>query len=118
MPRQVLSPVGCDHGRQGILQSSFHCEQHTTAIPLKLNILLIEVKWDAIEKSSIQERKIRVVFLPPGGAQSGGSHLETPSKPSAANGVCFLMLLAAPMVLTFLADSGNARSRPACLLIP
>ncbi|KAI0386610.1 VAMP-associated protein [Hypomontagnella monticulosa] len=42
--------------------------------------------WDGIEKSSIQEKKIRVVFLPPGGAPSGGSHLETPNKPSAANG--------------------------------
>jgi len=38
--------------------------------------------WDNIEKSAIQERKIRVVFLPPPGA--GPSQVETPSKPSAA----------------------------------
>ncbi|KAI1140420.1 VAMP-associated protein [Hypoxylon sp. FL0543] len=41
--------------------------------------------WDAIERSSIQEKKIRVVFLPPAGA-SGTAHLETPSKPTTANG--------------------------------
>ncbi|KAI1211778.1 VAMP-associated protein [Annulohypoxylon truncatum] len=41
--------------------------------------------WDGIEKSSIQEKKIRVVFLPPHGAP-GAAHLETPSKSSAANG--------------------------------
>ncbi|OTA96383.1 hypothetical protein M434DRAFT_117445 [Hypoxylon sp. CO27-5] len=41
--------------------------------------------WDAIEKSSIQEKKIRVVFLPPAGS-SGTAHLETPSRPTAANG--------------------------------
>lgn len=41
--------------------------------------------WDGIEKSSIQEKKIRVVFLPPHGA-AGASHLETPSKSSVANG--------------------------------
>ncbi|KAI2473245.1 VAMP-associated protein [Annulohypoxylon bovei var. microspora] len=41
--------------------------------------------WDGIEKSSIQEKKIRVVFLTPQGA-SGAAHLETPSKSSAANG--------------------------------
>ncbi|RYP43636.1 hypothetical protein DL768_009835 [Monosporascus sp. mg162] len=38
--------------------------------------------WDNIEKSAVQERKIRVVFLPPPGA--GPSHVETPSRPSAA----------------------------------
>ncbi|OTB09102.1 hypothetical protein M426DRAFT_316395 [Hypoxylon sp. CI-4A] len=42
--------------------------------------------WDAIEKSAIVERKIRVVFLPPYGA-SGPSQLETPSKPTGTNGV-------------------------------
>ncbi|KAI1380857.1 VAMP-associated protein [Hypoxylon crocopeplum] len=41
--------------------------------------------WDAIEKSSIQEKKIRVVFLSPAGTSSGAAHLETPSKPLAAN---------------------------------
>ncbi|KAI1454512.1 VAMP-associated protein [Annulohypoxylon moriforme] len=41
--------------------------------------------WDGIEKSSIQEKKIRVVFLPPKGT-AGAAHLETPSKSSAANG--------------------------------
>ncbi|KAI1389801.1 VAMP-associated protein [Hypoxylon trugodes] len=41
--------------------------------------------WDAMEKSAITEKKIRVVFLPPVGA-SGSAHLETPSKPSAVNG--------------------------------
>ncbi|OTA70269.1 VAMP-associated protein [Hypoxylon sp. EC38] len=41
--------------------------------------------WDAIEKSSIQEKKIRVVFLPPAGS-SGAAHLETPSRPTGANG--------------------------------
>ncbi|KAI0179105.1 VAMP-associated protein [Hypoxylon sp. FL1284] len=38
--------------------------------------------WDSIEKSAIQEKKIRVVFLPPSGL-SGSSHLETPKKPTA-----------------------------------
>ncbi|KAI1778301.1 VAMP-associated protein [Hypoxylon cercidicola] len=42
--------------------------------------------WDSIEKSAIQEKKIRVVFLPPSGS-SGPSHLETPNKPTATNGV-------------------------------
>ncbi|KAI0885631.1 VAMP-associated protein [Annulohypoxylon maeteangense] len=41
--------------------------------------------WEGIEKSSIQEKKIRVVFLSPKGTP-GASHLETPSKSSAANG--------------------------------
>ncbi|KAI1808104.1 VAMP-associated protein [Daldinia bambusicola] len=42
--------------------------------------------WDAIEKSSIQEKKIRVIFLPPVGAPAGAANLETPVKPSTANG--------------------------------
>ncbi|KAI0095442.1 VAMP-associated protein [Daldinia grandis] len=42
--------------------------------------------WDGIEKSSVQEKKIRVIFMPPVGAPAGTSHLETPVKPSAANG--------------------------------
>ncbi|KAI0851268.1 VAMP-associated protein [Daldinia vernicosa] len=42
--------------------------------------------WDGIEKSSIQEKKIRVIFMPPVGAPAGTSQLETPVKPSAANG--------------------------------
>ncbi|XXH03566.1 hypothetical protein Hte_009971 [Hypoxylon texense] len=41
--------------------------------------------WDSIEKSAIQEKKIRVVFLPPSGP-SGTSHLETPNKPTTTNG--------------------------------
>ncbi|KAK7754839.1 phosphatidylinositol-binding protein scs2 [Diatrype stigma] len=41
--------------------------------------------WDGIEKSAVQERKIRVVFLSPGGVVTG-SPQETPSKPSGANG--------------------------------
>ncbi|KAI1418684.1 VAMP-associated protein [Hypoxylon sp. FL1857] len=41
--------------------------------------------WDAIDKSSIQEKKIRVVFLPPSGV-SGTAHLETPIKPTTTNG--------------------------------
>ncbi|EMR67273.1 putative msp domain-containing protein [Eutypa lata UCREL1] len=40
--------------------------------------------WDGIEKSAVQERKIRVVFLPPKGTV-GAPSLETPSKPSAAD---------------------------------
>ncbi|KAI1763988.1 VAMP-associated protein [Hypoxylon sp. FL1150] len=42
--------------------------------------------WDSIEKSAVQEKKIRVVFLPPS-IPSTSAHLETPSKPAAANGV-------------------------------
>jgi hypothetical protein len=41
--------------------------------------------WDSIEKSQVQERKIRVVFLSPAGG-SGAAHLETPSKPTLPNG--------------------------------
>ncbi|KAI0005633.1 VAMP-associated protein [Xylariaceae sp. FL0662B] len=41
--------------------------------------------WDAIDKSSVQEKKIRVVFLPATGA-SGPSQLETPSRAPAAAG--------------------------------
>ncbi|KAL7622969.1 phosphatidylinositol-binding protein scs2 [Parahypoxylon ruwenzoriense] len=48
--------------------------------------ILTEVKWDAIEKSSVQEKKIRVVFLPTGGSSSGTAHLETPKRTSGANG--------------------------------
>ncbi|KAI2625860.1 VAMP-associated protein [Hypoxylon sp. NC1633] len=46
--------------------------------------------WDGIEKSDIQEKKIRVVFLPPSGAAgtySGATLLETPKKASETNGV-------------------------------
>ncbi|KAI1475302.1 VAMP-associated protein [Daldinia eschscholtzii] len=42
--------------------------------------------WDAIEKSSIQEKKIRVIFLPPVGAPAGAGNVETPVKPSTTNG--------------------------------
>ncbi|KAI5858190.1 VAMP-associated protein [Durotheca rogersii] len=42
--------------------------------------------WDGIEKSSIQEKKIRVVFLSPGGSASSTAHLETPKRLPGANG--------------------------------
>lgn len=38
--------------------------------------------WESIERSSIQERKIRVVFQPASGA-AAGSNVDTPSKPIA-----------------------------------
>ncbi|KAH9900120.1 VAMP-associated protein [Xylariomycetidae sp. FL2044] len=41
--------------------------------------------WDGIERSSIIEKKIRVVFQPPKG--SGASHLTTPNRASTVNGV-------------------------------
>ncbi|KAI1081208.1 VAMP-associated protein [Whalleya microplaca] len=41
--------------------------------------------WDGIDKSSVQEKKIRVVFLPPEGA-SGASQAETPNRTTGTNG--------------------------------
>ncbi|KAI0134406.1 PapD-like protein [Xylariales sp. AK1849] len=43
--------------------------------------------WDSIDKSQVQEKKIRVVFLSPGGgASTGAEHLATPNRSSLANG--------------------------------
>ncbi|KAI0470699.1 PapD-like protein [Xylariaceae sp. FL0804] len=42
--------------------------------------------WDAVDKSAIQEKKIRVVFLSPRGT-AGAAQLATPSKPTTTNGV-------------------------------
>ncbi|KAI6092303.1 VAMP-associated protein [Hypoxylon rubiginosum] len=42
--------------------------------------------WESIDKATVQEKKIRVVFLPPADT-SASARLETPSKPAAANGV-------------------------------
>ncbi|KAI1344784.1 VAMP-associated protein [Xylariaceae sp. FL0016] len=41
--------------------------------------------WDGIDKSQVQEKKIRVVFQPPRGS-SPANQLATPSKPTVANG--------------------------------
>ncbi|CAJ2502814.1 Uu.00g102080.m01.CDS01 [Anthostomella pinea] len=41
--------------------------------------------WDAIDKSSVVERKIRVVFQPPKGS-GAASNLETPDRRSTTNG--------------------------------
>ncbi|KAH6655689.1 PapD-like protein [Truncatella angustata] len=46
--------------------------------------------WDGVDKSQVQEKKIRVVFLPPGGGASRATtaepQLATPQRASLANG--------------------------------
>ncbi|KAI4597354.1 phosphatidylinositol-binding protein scs2 [Pestalotiopsis sp. 9143b] len=44
--------------------------------------------WDGVDKSQVQERKIRVVFLAPGGASTSAAEplLATPNRASLANG--------------------------------
>lgn len=41
--------------------------------------------WDSIDKSQVQEKKIRVLFLSPAGTV-GASHLETPKRASVSSG--------------------------------
>ncbi|KAI3326041.1 VAMP-associated protein [Xylariaceae sp. AK1471] len=42
--------------------------------------------WDTIDKSSIQEKKIRVAFLDPKGSPTADSAIATPNKNTAVNG--------------------------------
>lgn len=82
MPRQVPGPVSFCHGGQGVQQCSIYCKP--SAWPL--SFLHSDFRqWSHIEqtnKSSILEKKIRVVFLPPNGPE------HTPLTPqSGVNGV-------------------------------
>ncbi|KAI8963703.1 VAMP-associated protein [Daldinia sp. FL1419] len=55
----------------------------STAITANKELLNLAAIWDGVDRTSICEKKIRVVYLPPVGAPADASHLETPVKPTA-----------------------------------
>jgi len=46
------------------------------------------LQWDSVAKSDIQERKIRVTFLPGEEGATSGASAATPIRHNLANGVC------------------------------
>lgn len=48
-------------------------------------------QWDSVEKSAVQERKIRVIFLPAGGADHVAAVATPVRQPHLSNGVSFFV---------------------------
>ncbi|KAI8633701.1 VAMP-associated protein [Xylariaceae sp. FL1651] len=67
--------------------------------------------WDTIDKSSVQEKKIRVTFLDPKGSAAADSTIATPNKNSAMNGTDATPE-AAPPAYSSPSDYAAVRSEP------
>src|SRR4051812_45052719 len=71
MQRQVLGAISCCYSRQGVYQYRRNSKIQCTCLCFTEKMLTSK-KWqhvDEAERSSVQEKKIRVVYLPELGAQ-------------------------------------------------